>query len=128
MIEGKNFMGMIVEDIPKDTEYKGCNFSQRQCVDDAGTKKGVRLFPDDDSPIIFRNCNMVNCEPPPGSTVIDCNGSIMDYDVILGSETVEIDGEEIVCEMRGNRKYGNRDDDNGGYIYFPSPKEWEIEP
>ncbi len=115
MIKGKNFMGLEVADIPKDAEYKRCNFARRNCIDDSGVKKGARLFPGDDTPRIFTLCNMSNCEPPPGSTVVNCNCSISAKQVVVGSDTVEIDGESITVYDYANISYGRYKD--GEYVY-----------
>jgi len=115
MIENQNFMATAIEDIPVDTEYRWCNFSRRNCIDVGGEKKGVRLFPGDDTPRTFISCNMVNCEPPPGSTQIECNTTIKAKAVEVGSDVIEIDGEAIVVIDYANVRYGRYID--GQYVY-----------
>ena len=56
-----------------DMEYYQCNFGHTDPVFDGSTWKGNRLFPGDKTPRTFKNCNLINCEPPPGSTVVKCN-------------------------------------------------------
>ena len=43
---------------------------------DPDTPVGHRIFPDDDTPRTFVNCNLLNATPPPGSTVTGCNTTI----------------------------------------------------
>ena len=100
-------------------EYQQCNFSQKTCIDDAGSKRGHRLFPGDDTPRIFIGCNMTNCEPPPGSTCIKCNGTITSFAIIDSTETISIDGEDIVAKNYVNIVYGNYKD--GQYNYKSVP-------
>ena len=64
-IARKNFTNMDPAAIPVADEYIQCNFTQHVPDTSGAQPKGVRLFPGDDTPRIFRNCNLVNCEPPP---------------------------------------------------------------
>lgn len=125
MTERKNFCGQATPSIV-DTEYRGCNFAQPAPVDDAGVKKGVRLFPGDDTPRTFIGCNGTNCEWPPGSTVIDCFAPVIAIDILLSTDEVEIDGVVIPVERRGTRLYGKLLP-TGEYTYLPEPRETEIE-
>jgi hypothetical protein len=98
----KNFSNWDVTTIPVDTEYEQCNFSQRVPV--AGAQPtGVRLFPGDDTPRIFRNCNLINCEPPPGSTLVDCNTSISEYDVFSHADEIAVDSVVVSSEDKHNQ-------------------------
>ncbi len=119
MIEWKNFTGMDIADIPIDTEYVHCNFARKSCVDDAGIKKGHRLFPGDDTPRTFTKCNMVNCEPPPGNTCTECNGAIFESAVIINTDTITIDSEIITLNEYGNIVYGRYK--GGIYEYKSTP-------
>jgi hypothetical protein len=94
-ISKKNFSNFTPGTIPEDTEYVQCNFSQRVPV--AGVNPtGVEIFPGYSGPTItFRNCNLVNCQPPPGSIVIESNTSISEYDVFDRDETIEVDGQVV---------------------------------
>lgn len=124
MIEWKNFMKTPIADIPKDLEYQHCNFSQKTCVDDGGVKKGHRLFPGDDTPRTFIRCNMCNCEPPPGSTCVQCGGTIKDYAVLESTEKIEIGGIEIKQNNYVDITYGRFRD--GTYHYKPTPQKIPI--
>jgi hypothetical protein len=68
MISRKNFVDVDPTQIPVDTEYFQCNFMRTQPDESGAQPVGHRLFPGDDTPRIFRECNLVNCEPPPNST------------------------------------------------------------
>ena len=104
MTEGKNFRGQATPSIIE------------------GVKKGVRLFPGDDTPRTFISCNMVNCEPPPDSTQIGCNNAIVERDVVYSmDDLIEIDGEVISGTQLKDVCYGKYE--NGAYLYFPSPKK-----
>jgi len=126
MIKGKNFQKTDIADIPVDTEYRECNFSRRNCIDDAGVKKGVRLFPGDDTPRTFIGCNLANCEPPPGSTCTTCNNSITEKQVEVSSDTLTVDGETITVNEYANIIYGAYK--NGSYQYKPTPVQIPCEP
>lgn len=109
MTEKENFSSQVTPKI-KDKEYQNCNFGQPDCVEVAGKMRGVRIFPGDDTARTFIGCNMVNCEPPPGSTQIDCNNAIIRRFPLLASPKQEA--------------YGKYED--GKYMYFETPKETPI--
>ena len=92
MISHKNFTKTPVAEIPVDTEYFQCNFARPAPIDVGGLMRGTRLFPGDDTPRIFTRCNLVNCEPPPGSTVIDCNTWIVERNVVTSTDRVRVNG------------------------------------
>lgn len=92
MISKKNFANIDPSLIPVDTEYEFCNFSRIQPDTSGAEVVGVRLFPGDDTPRIFRSCNMMNCEPPPGSTLIGCNTYIITQGELGPVDTLTIDG------------------------------------
>ena len=77
MTEKQNFQD---EDTPRtiDTEYRNCNFSVKVAIDGKEGKEGVRLFPGDDTPRTYIECNLTNRIVPPGSTIINCNQTIAD--------------------------------------------------
>lgn len=118
MTKIKNFNGQLTPSII-DTHYDTCTFMQPNCID----MKGVRIFPGDDTPRHFKNCLLVNCELPPGSTVSHCNTSIKEHGVIESSEDVVIDGETITVNNYVTRKYGHYDPVTESYVYFPSPQD-----
>ena len=123
MTKNKNFSNQTTPSVI-DTEYKDCNFMQDNCIDVAGQKKGVRLFPGNDTPRTFIDCNMTNCEPPPNSIVKKANGdstggTIIGRMVIVATDTVEIDGETIVVNEYADRIYGSLFE--GVYSYHAVP-------
>ena len=121
MTKYKNFSGQTTPDIVDDV-YEQCNFSQPAPADDGGTKKGVRLFPGDDTPRTFIDCNLVNCEPPPGSTVTGGNTTIKDLDVVIDSDTVTIDGESVTLNNIGSIVYGHFNKETQQYDYLDTPE------
>lgn len=118
MTKDKNFSGQATPSII-DTEYRNCNFSVPNCIDVGGKKRGMRLFPGDDTPRTFIDCNLVNCEPPPGSTLTRCNTAIREGCVEIGSEDLVIDGDTIQVKDYANIIYGKYR--NGEYVYQPTP-------
>lgn len=71
----------------KKPKYRSCNFSQ--------PVPGTRLWPGDDTPRVFEECNLVNCVPPPGSTLTKCNTTQVERMVEDGTEDVTV-GERTV--------------------------------
>lgn len=120
IITGKNFIGQI--DPPKADEYRKCNFSQLVPVNNAGLRRGVRLWPADDTPRIFVDCNMVNAEPPPGSTITRGNNWITEYNVLTPADTVTVDGQPLIVEHHSNFTYAKLNPDLT-YTDLPSPRE-----
>jgi hypothetical protein len=114
MIKRKNFSGQYT---PKmiDLEYGECNFSHAEPVFKDGKWLGHKLFPGDDTPRTFRHCNLVNCEPPPNSTVIDCNCAI------VRPHVMEEIGESQIHKRIAYGKWTLK-----GYLYFDTPKEKEL--
>jgi hypothetical protein len=123
MIRRKNFANMNPADIPVDTEYENCNFTQSNPVDSGGgVMVGVRLFPGDDTPRIFRGCNLVNCEPPPGSTLISCNTNIVQNDAVAFEDVTRVDGIEVSRQaFHDHIHYGRWNPDTESYDYNPAP-------
>lgn len=103
-VERKNFSGQATPSII-DIEYQRCNFAQilpdPNVVNDPNEPARVRLFPGDDTPRTFIRCNLVNCEVPPGSTVVKCNTSIVVPNRLIGSITVTVDGSSSSVEFYG---------------------------
>jgi len=118
MTENKNFSNQAVPSVI-DTEYQDCNFAHTNCIDDAGQKKGVRIFPDDDTPRTFIGCNLTNTEPPPGSTMTNCSPTIIEKMVIVATDTVTVDGASIVVNEYADRIHGSYWD--GAYSYHDVP-------
>ena len=114
MIENGNFRG---QQTPSNIsgEYKNCSFAHPQPVDTNGVKTGHRLFPSDDTPRTFINCNLVNCEPPPGSTLLKCNTTIVSRGIVSSTDSIVIDGEEITVDDYSDVIHGKYTEN--GYIY-----------
>lgn len=98
--ERKNFSGQATPSVI-DTEYRNCNFSQE--LPDPNLPNKVRIFPGDDTPRTFVRCNLVNCELPPGSTVIKCNTSIIASNMKIGTITVTVDGQSSSIDFYGTK-------------------------
>ena len=112
MTKKENFFGQATPNII-DTEYERCNFGQPQPVGSGdGVYIGVRIFPDNDTPRTFIQCQLQNAEVPPGSTVIDCNTSIVQKRIASGDGFV-------------NRIHGRWTAD--GYEYRDSPTDVETD-
>ena len=122
MIEDKGFRDQSIPSIV-DTEYKNCSFAQAQPVEVNGLMVGVRIFPDDDTPRTFTNCNLVNCELPPNSTIIKCNTTIAVRGVSVVTDTIVIGGETIEITEIYDYIHGRYDAETVGYIYRDSPTE-----
>lgn len=110
-----------------DTEYRYCDFSHDSAVDvGSGTYRGTRIFPGDDTARIFFRCKLCNVIVPPGSTVTECNTAIFRRDVLLDTDTVVVDGENVVAsEIRGTRSVGKYNDD-GTVTEWSSPVDAEV--
>ena len=126
MIKNDSFIGQTTPS-KIDIEYRNCTFSQPAPIDDNGDKKGVRIFPGDDTPRTFFECNLVNCEPPPGSTLTNCNTTIRDSNLLVNTDTVTIDGQSTNVEERVDRIYGRFNPTTFEYDYKPSPIDIPIE-
>lgn len=125
MTEGKLFSN---QDTPSviDTAYRNCNFTHKTAVQDGSVWKGHRLFPGDDTPRTFIHCNLINCEPPPGSTLVKCNTAIIRREVFdYSDEPIEIDGEKITVNHYKRIVYGKYTE--AGYEYLPTLKEYQWE-
>ena len=121
MIENRNFSNLDVAAIPLDTEYRRCNFS-RFTADLGPPIVGTRLFPGDDTPRTFVECNLVNCEPPPGSTLVRCNTTLLERDHLIDTDSVTIDGNLVATVQRtGVRIHGRYNGDTESYDYLPAP-------
>lgn len=124
MIQRKNFAGVPVAQIPVDLEYRNCNFSREAPATPAPNPTSVRLFPGDDTPRTFIDCNMVNCEPPPGSTLIRCNTSIKESGVVTQTDTVTVDGFLVSTSDRTSTfTYGRWNPNTQSYQYLGTPLE-----
>lgn len=128
MIKDKNFSNQIVphrgDVLFIDTKYKDCNFSHSNCFTVFGQKVGHRIFPDDDTSRTFIDCNLTNCEPPPGSIIMKANGqhigpTIVERMVKVNTEIVSIDSEQIEVDDYVDRIHGHYY--QGVYSYKATP-------
>ena len=114
--EEKNFADMPVAEIPVDSEYRRCNFSRKQPDTSGASVVGHRLFPGDDTPRTFIECNLMNCEPPPGSTLVKCNTWIIETLQPSYTEDLVIDGVvEDTQQFYERTVHGKYDADAGDY-------------
>ena len=119
-ISQKNFSNFTPGTIPQDTEYVQCNFTQTVPDTSGANPVGIEIFPAySGPPITFRDCNLVNCQPPPGSVVENCNTSISEYDVPDFVETITVDS--VVVNSRQFTKqiiYGRYNPQTESYEYI----------
>ena len=116
-------------DLPilSDRAFHRCNFTHRVPVDVAGKKRGVKLFPSDATPITFIECNLCNCEPPPGSTVTGCLTVIKEFALESNTETLRVDGVPFNVVHHIDRIHGRLDPATGDYIYKGPPEDIEVD-
>ncbi len=107
-------------------QYEHCNFSRPAPVIVNGLRRGVKLWPTDDTPRIFIDCNLINCEPPPGSTITRCNTWMTEYRIPTREDTVTIDGQSLVVEHHSNFTYAKLNDDLT-YTDLPTPRELVVD-
>lgn len=123
MTQGRNFSNQATPTVV-DTEYRDCNFAQSAPVWNESVQawRGVRLFPGDDTPRTFIDCNLTNCEPPPGSTFRSC--TIVRRDVLTSSEVITIDGVDFASNSYSHIVVGRYLSD-GTYDDLATPLEYE---
>lgn len=106
MTERKNFSGQTTPSVI-DTVYQWCNFSQTlpdpNVVNADVEPDRVRIFPGDDTPRTFIECNLRNCEAPPGSTLIRCATSIAVNNTRIGGLVVTVDGVSSSMDFYGTK-------------------------
>ncbi|KPL13116.1 hypothetical protein AMJ85_00215 [candidate division BRC1 bacterium SM23_51] len=117
MTKHKNFSGQSTPSIV-DVVYYSCNLAQPQPVFNRdGSAKGVRLFPGDDTPRTFIQCNLTNCEVPPGSTVEECNTSVVSRNVAIETEEVVVDERTVTRTTKeGDIVHGHYDESSGKLV------------
>lgn len=119
IIRQKNFVNMDPSLIPKADEYEDCNFARSQPDTSGPEVVGVRLWPGDDTPRVFTNCNLMNCEVPPGSRIVNCNTWIVETRVPAFSEDVVVDNVTVATEQFHDRtvhaRYVDSDYDRTGF-------------
>ena len=123
MISKKNFTKTPVAEIPADTDYFQCNFARPAPIDvGAGVMRGTRLFPGDDTPRNFTRCNLVNCEPPPGSTLVECNTWIVENNVVTSTDRVRVNGgRNLLIDHHSHLTHGRFNPDTESYDDEPAP-------
>ena len=129
MIKNQNFSGIPPADLPDEFEFENCNFSKLQ-PDTTGAAIGVRLWPGDDRPRTFIDCNLPNCEVPPGSTVTGCNTSVVELAIQADASedfVVEVDGVEVSRRPRFLHRVHGRYTDADTFDRLPTPDEVFIE-
>ena len=118
----KNYTGTAPDALPSEpTLFVRCNFARTQPAQTGeGTARGVRLWPGDDTPRVFQDCNLMNCELPPGSRTDNCNTWIVETGVTPAQkpdDVVEVDGVEISREVYHDRiNYGKWTEEGYQYI------------
>lgn len=122
MIRGKSFIEQVTPKLVA-LEYRECNFRFHQPIEVDGKKVGIRMFPGDDTPRTFIDCNLVNRELPPGSTVQGGITAIIEHDVVMDTQEVMIDGELITTYDKSKFVYGHYDRDTQELIYKSTPEE-----
>jgi len=129
VIEGKNFTQTAIADIPVDTEYRACNFGRPAPIDiGGGVFRGHRLFPGDDTPRTFTDCNLMNCEPPPGSTLDYCNTYMTPGVAVMSQDTITLpDTSEITVDHHSILITGRFDPDTESYIDYSVVEESVID-
>ncbi len=124
IIYNKNFVGRRTPGTRfiADT-YVRCNFSQPNAIldPDTGNPTGVPIFPGSrNTPRQFIECNLVNCDVPPNSLVVDCNTSI--HSNIRDMEDIKIRGTKVrrVRKQRRvvNGRYVHHEDGTRTYEEF----------
>jgi hypothetical protein len=127
LIEWKRFTDTAPDQLPAETVYHNCNFARRNPDTSGATPVGVRLWPGDDTPRRFVDCNLQNCEVPPGSEVIRSPRAIIESDVVLDTNVIVVDGVERTRRDRmGKRFHGYYDPDTNAVVREPTPIE-EVE-
>lgn len=125
----KNFTATPIEEIPVDSEYVRCNFARLQPARLNPNPEGHRLFPGDDTPRTFRDCNLFNCETPPGSTLENCNTWIVETGITPAAQeddVVIVDGVEVERIVYHDRTtYGKWNGSSYDYITpVTSPEDY----
>ena len=119
----QNFSHQIEPEVGKETEFVECNFTQEQPVLDekTGKMRGLRIFPNDDTPRTFIRCNMCNCEVPPGSTVEKCNTAIFEREVEDGVKEITVGTDTIEVANKFSRHWGMYDPKTLEIQYLEEP-------
>lgn len=121
MIENKIFANPAPNEVPKDSEYRGCMIKFDAPDTSGASPAGNELWPGDNTPRTFIDCNLINVAPPPGSTLIRTNATVIEYGIAAGSDTLTVDSVLIhTTNYILNRTYG-RYDDTATYVELGTP-------
>jgi hypothetical protein len=123
-IRNRNFTSTPLDEVPFDTEYVNCNFGRQQPDLTGPQPTGHKLFPGELSEVTFRECNLMNIEPPPNAVVDDCNTTIKESFVPDREETLTIDGVEHKRHpITKSRVHGRWNAQTRDYEYKGTPDE-----
>ena len=117
-IRRKNFSEVPSNEIPTDTEYRRCNFAMLAPDTSGADPVGHKLFPGDNTPRTFFECNFTNREPPPGAICVRCNTAIVERDTLIDTDTIVVDGVTVsTVQNLGATVYGRYNPDTKQYEY-----------
>jgi len=127
-VRHQNYSGKLTPDVI-DVRYEHCNFSQPQPAESGGKKIGVRIFPLDNTSRIFADCNLNNCELPPGSIKEGrCTQKVIERGVVKTTSLITVNAKL----MGGVKEYVNvlygKYDHNNKIQYLPIPREMMTDP
>lgn len=109
------------DEVPKVDEYRNIVIKFNQPDTSGPSPVGKELWPGDNTPRRFINCNLINVAVPPGSELIATTAQIVEYDIPVGSDTLTIDGVVLhTSNYTENRTHG-RFRGNGVYQELPAP-------
>ena len=117
----KNYSNQDPTTLPADLEFTRCNFSQSQPAS-LGPALGVRLWPGDDTPRTFTDCNLFNCEPPPGSVLVRCPTWIVQTGIDGPTDELTVDGVVThTTQYHDRTNYGKYNAETESYDYEATP-------
>lgn len=105
-MQNTNFHGKTNLQLSDQSFYR-CNFAQPQPVSGENWT-GNSIF-NDNTPRVFKECNLCNVHPPSGSLVQDCLTIVQRYDIPISGQLYNI-------------AYGFWNPDISDYTYYDSPK------
>lgn len=99
--------------------YENQNFAQSAPLTVDGRKVGVPLHAGE-GPNEYVGCNLINCEPPAGSTATRCNTAIVEYEVNPALGQTRVAGVMVDGQWTDTIVHGRWTE--GGYAYLPAPR------
>ncbi len=108
-IERKNYAGQVAPDTGDVLEFVACNFAHEAPAMQGATAVPVRLWPGDNRPRQFRDCNMVNAAGPDGSTYENCNTAIVSRAVVV-EDVRDAGNDDGQDEIETVTVFGRRDE------------------